>query len=173
MAASFSDRLLEQAGLLVGADPRRPRQSNLRRAVSGAYYALFHFLVDQACRSAFGATAGRTPLRRILARGFEHGQLKEVSKAFASGTLPLWMRQVAPQLTISPDLRSIAATAVRLQEQRHRADYDLSVPFTRPEAEDLVADARDAIALWPGVADDDATRLYLAGLLCWRTLRQR
>lgn len=173
MAASFPDRLLEQASFLIGADARRPRQSNLRRAVSGAYYGLFHFLVDQASRSSFGTTAGRAPLRNILARGFEHGQMKEASKAFASGTLPLWMRQVAPQLTIPADLRLVSGTFVRLQEQRHRADYDLSVTFARHEAGSLVTDVRNAIGLWPNIADGDAARLYLASLLCWRALRQR
>jgi hypothetical protein len=173
MAASFPDHLLEQASLLAGTDPRRPRQSNLRRAASAAYYALFHFLVDQACRSMAGAAAGRAPLRNILARGFEHGPMKEASKSFASGTLPLWMTHTAPQLAISADLRRITATFVRLQEQRHRADYDLSVAFSRLEVEVLVADARKAIDLWPTVAPDDAARLYLTGLLCWKTLRQR
>ncbi len=31
-------------------DSTRPRQANLRRAVSGAYYALFHVLVHDASR---------------------------------------------------------------------------------------------------------------------------
>jgi uncharacterized protein (UPF0332 family) len=173
MAASFPERLLEQASFLAGVDPRRPRQSNLRRAVSSAYYAVFHFLVDQACRSLLGSNAGRTSLRNILSRGFEHGQMKELSKSFASGTLPLWMRKTAPELTIPADLRFIAETFVMLQEQRHKADYNLSVRLARSETEELIASAREAIALWPVIADDDATRLYLAGLLCWKTLRQR
>jgi hypothetical protein len=36
--------LLEQAGNLARLDPTRPKQVNLRRAVSSAYYALFHLL---------------------------------------------------------------------------------------------------------------------------------
>jgi hypothetical protein len=173
MTAAFPERLLDQADLLLAADPRRPRQANLRRAVSAAYYALFHFLIDQSCRSVFGAAAGRAPLRNILARGFDHGTMKDVSRSFAGGSLPDWMRSVAPHLTIPDDLKLVARRFVLLQEARHRADYDLSDGFTRDEAVGLVADARDAITRWPGVADDDATRLYLAGLLCWRTLRQR
>ena len=99
--------------------------------------------------------------------------MKEASKSFAGGALPAWMQQTAPQLRVPGDLRKVARTFVRLQEQRHRADYDLSELMVREEAENLIASVRDAISLWPNVTEDDATRLYLAGLLCWKTLRQR
>ena len=42
--------LLSQAELLARKEPRRPRQASLRRAVSSAYYALFHFLVGEVSR---------------------------------------------------------------------------------------------------------------------------
>jgi hypothetical protein len=51
----FED-LLEQARVLAKLDTRgKPRQANLRRAVSSLYYALFHFLVERACRAIIGA----------------------------------------------------------------------------------------------------------------------
>jgi hypothetical protein len=40
--------LLAQARRLVSQDPRRPRQASLRRAISTAYYALFHLLISEA-----------------------------------------------------------------------------------------------------------------------------
>ena len=42
--------LLKQARHLATKEPRRPSQASLRRAVSAAYYALFHRLVDEATR---------------------------------------------------------------------------------------------------------------------------
>ena len=48
------DELLEQARRLALLDRRRPKQANLRRAVSAAYYSLFHFLVDESCRGILG-----------------------------------------------------------------------------------------------------------------------
>ena len=39
------DELLKQARELTTLDARRPRQANLRRAISSAYYALFHLLL--------------------------------------------------------------------------------------------------------------------------------
>ena len=45
---SLQQDLLRQARDLATKEPRRPSQASLRRAVSAAYYALFHLLVDEA-----------------------------------------------------------------------------------------------------------------------------
>ena len=45
---SLQQDLLRQARHLATKEPRRPSQASLRRAVSAAYYALFHLLVDEA-----------------------------------------------------------------------------------------------------------------------------
>jgi uncharacterized protein (UPF0332 family) len=45
---SFAQDLLEQAQHLVDWDGANPKQASLRRAVSTAYYALFHLLIDEA-----------------------------------------------------------------------------------------------------------------------------
>ena len=63
----FPDHLLEQARLLANLDKKRPRQASLRRAVSTAYYALFHLLTDAAVRNWKKARQ-----RALLARAFEH-----------------------------------------------------------------------------------------------------
>ena len=46
--------LLQQAFHLATIDAKKPKQANLRRAVSSAYYAVFHLLIDEACRVQFG-----------------------------------------------------------------------------------------------------------------------
>ncbi len=62
--------LLDPAEQLAQLDPRRPKQANLRRAVSSAYYALFHLLaltthLSSTIRSeAFLPTRGGTMSRR-------------------------------------------------------------------------------------------------------------
>ena len=43
------DDLIALAKKIAELDPNRPRQANLRRAVSTAYYAVFHYLIDEAC----------------------------------------------------------------------------------------------------------------------------
>jgi uncharacterized protein (UPF0332 family) len=49
------EHLLEQAVTLARLDSRRPKQANLRRSISAAYYALFHLLIDEACRAQIGS----------------------------------------------------------------------------------------------------------------------
>ncbi len=99
--------------------------------------------------------------------------MKDASRTFSGGTLPDWIVAVVPHLAVPADLQAVAEAFVLLQAARHRADYDLTADFTRLEATEFVTLARDSIARWPAVAEDDAARLYLAGLLCWKTLRQR
>ena len=45
---AFADDLLEQAYHLANRESGDPKQASLRRAVSTAYYALFHLLIDEA-----------------------------------------------------------------------------------------------------------------------------
>ena len=45
---AFHDDLLELAQDLANLHPEDPHQASLRRAVSTAYYALFHLLISEA-----------------------------------------------------------------------------------------------------------------------------
>jgi uncharacterized protein (UPF0332 family) len=46
---ALADELIDQAYHLLSLDhPKPPKQVNLRRAVSAAYYSLFHLLIDEA-----------------------------------------------------------------------------------------------------------------------------
>ena len=70
---AFPDDLLEQAQHLAQREPKRPKQASLRRAVSTAYYALFHLLITETTRN------WRRPAERhTLARMFEHTQMGKV-----------------------------------------------------------------------------------------------
>ena len=44
----FAEDLVEQAYHLANREPTNPKQASLRRAVSTAYYAPFHLLIDDA-----------------------------------------------------------------------------------------------------------------------------
>jgi len=79
--------LLEQAVKLAKLDVKKPKQVNLRRAVSSAYYALFHLLVDEACRIQIGTQHNQAPFRHVLGRAFLHGVMKEACRSFGGGTL--------------------------------------------------------------------------------------
>ncbi len=138
--------LLHQAELLARHDRRRPRQANLRRAVSSAYYALFHLLAASgAARLLSGA--GREPARVALSRSFEHKAMADACKDLARGAQSK-LRVALGGATVPQQLLDVARAFVELQEARHRADYDLSVQFSRQEALGLVQSAAQAFADW-------------------------
>ncbi len=82
----FAD-LLDQAELLATSDARKPKQANLRRAVSSAYYGVFHYLDRESCNRLFGSQHGQAPYRHVLGRAFVHTGMKKACASFAGGTL--------------------------------------------------------------------------------------
>lgn len=164
---SLTTDLLDQADMLAKREPKNPKQASLRRAVSNAYYALFHLLVGDAAR-LFAKVIGRDDDATIsrLARTFDHTPIKDVSTGFKQSQLPF-----ALQLTgsvIPPDLQLVAKTFVDLQDARHKADYDLARSFARIEVQNHIRDVRKAIEAWNRVRETSESRIYLACFALWK-----
>ncbi|MDZ7858219.1 hypothetical protein [Sphaerotilus sp.] len=154
--------LLEQASFLCGRERKRPKQASLRRAVSSAYYALFHLLIE-ASVAHFGS---RSPmaLRRLMARAYSHGDMLAACKHLALGTPPPHLSALLAT-PVEADLRLIATAFVELQDQRHRADYDLSAGFTRIGVDMLITKVEDAFQAWERVAGTHNAKVFLSALL--------
>lgn len=165
--ADLSRDLLEQAEHLVAKDSGKPKQANVRRGISTAYYALFHFLSERATAELVGTTNDRADIRAWLGRALEHGTMNDVCKFFGNPTDKAFV-SFSEQLNFIPsaDLKYIADTFVRLQEARHRADYDLSKKVTRSDAQTAIADVRAAIAKWGHLEKSSPrlTQIFSAGL---------
>jgi hypothetical protein len=157
---SFADDLLEQAEHLVGRDPRRPRQVNLRRAISAAYYGLFHPL----CGEATAALVSGADFRALLSRAFEHTDMKKVCLPFTAGNLPKHLQAVVGA-TVPPDLRTVANAFVELQQARHDADYNLSATYSRVNTAQILHSARAAFEAWQRVRATPPARVFLVALL--------
>ena len=59
----------------------------------------------------------------------------------------------------------VAAAFAELQEERHRADYDLTAVLTRSDARNAVTRARSAIADWETTCNTAPARLFLLLML--------
>jgi hypothetical protein len=154
--------LLEQAKFLVRREQRKPKQASLRRAVSAAYYAAFHLLgADAASQASPPSPAG---LRIRVQRSLEHGAMKEAAKRFESQRLPDTIKPLVP-IPLPSDLVALAQCFIRLQEERHAADYDLTSPFDRVRAQDAVDLASRLFTYWEKVKATEAARLFLAALV--------
>jgi len=154
--------LLQQAKMLTQIDPRRPKQVNLRRAVSAAYYAAFHLLAFESASQ----TSPTIPLglkQRVL-RALSHTAMKEASKAFVHGNYP---RDLAPLLSLPMPLEigEIARLFVELQGERHKADYDLAEKFDRSRALASIQNAELLFGYWSVARDTQNARVFLASLM--------
>ena len=142
---AFHNDLLEQALHLALRDRKRPKQASLRRAVSTAYYALFHLLVSEAVGS------WKVKYQRpSLARAFDHGRMKSASLKCKSA---------------NTDLRAVASAFVELQQSRHLTDYDNAKMWTRVETIELIDMAAGAFKDWTAVRGQRMAQDFLLSLL--------
>lgn len=166
--------LLDQAVSLAKLDAEKPKQANLRRAVSSTYYALFHLLVDEACRIQIGARHNQAPFRQVLGRAFVHGVMKDACKSFGGGTLKKGVAKGLPSgFAISPEIRRLATTFVDLQDGRHLADYDLTERFKRSDVLTLVEQVKQNIQDFTKLPSSNEKSFFLACLWAWKELANR
>lgn len=171
---SLYDDLLTQAETLAGLDRSKPKQANLRRAVSAAYYALFHFLVDEGCRQVLGTRQSTTAFRRIVARAFDHGSMRGACDAFSRGQFPRGVTRSLPSgFAVPIDLADVAQSFIELQEQRHLGDYDLGTTFDREGVRSQIEQAERAIETFSRLSDETMKQFFLSCLLTWKNLGGR
>jgi len=140
------EHLFEQADSLIGPPPAGPpRQVDLRRAISAAYYGVFHAAVTAASDLVVGAVHRGSGRYALVYRSIQHRSLREVCEDAQKQTLPAKYAAYAPQNGFGPDIAAFATAAIELQEKRHRADYDPHIRVNSADATFAVAAARAAL----------------------------
>lgn len=164
---TLAQDLLEQAAHLASREKGKPKQASLRRAMSAAYYSVFHLVVADGARRIVDLPR----LRPIVARAFEHRKLLTIANAVeriaAKPKEQHWLRQHL-SLPVSPDLGAFCSTFADLQDRRHGADYDVGGSFTRSDAIGVVTVAQAAHGAWARQRDSENALVFLlagAGLL--------
>ena len=117
----------------------RPRQSNLRRAISTVYYAMFHCLAKCCADTIVG---GRGATRSAKAwtqayRALDHGKAK--NRCANQKTLKAFPKPIA----------DFAYQFVALQRKRHKADYAPAERYTTTKTE-VIRDLDNARGLIQG-----------------------
>ena len=127
----------------LGGGIGRPVQAELRRAVSAAYYALFHALSRSCANILVGvAPASRSqPAWSQVYRALEHGHAKNQCSNWRM--LSRFPRQI----------RGFADSVVEMQRHRQEADYNPDARFSRSDVLLFIRDAKRAISEF---ADTDA-----------------
>ena len=161
---SYPSDLLAQARHLAGKEPKRPKQASLRRAVSTAYYSLFHLLVSETASSMLKG-GERSDIHRVFRRAFVHAHMKGVAESFAGGTVPKAWQAPMGGAPVSKDLQQVASAFVDLQEARHEADYDFRRLFIRRDVHDLIEAAEKAASSWRNVRGNPEGQVFMTALL--------
>lgn len=162
--------LLEQAeNLVTSSKPGPSKQANLRRAVSAAYYALFHQFTADATFSHISNVSG---LREVSRRSLGHGQMKDACKAFLSYNPPKkrevknFVDLINPPL--DTDLKFVLEAFIELQAARHNADYNTLIPQSRSDALRLVSKAKEAHSKWTkasGIGSTANAKILMAAFM--------
>lgn len=152
---AYHDDLLAHALALVHEQP--PSQLTLRKAVSAAYYAVFHLLIFESTEHW-----DNSGLRTTLGRAYDHGLMKSTSNRILDGREFPYTNE-NPQVV--RDLREIAQGFSQLQEDRHFADYNLTKPLNPVDALRQVKAAEKIFLTLSAVKTEQIIQEYLTLLL--------
>lgn len=144
---AFHDDLLTQAGELIHQNEPKSTQADLRRAVSTAYYALFHLLISETTLNW-----NRDSTRDAFGRMFDHALMRKASQRLLDSRLFPFAGE-DPKLVQS--LKTVAQAFVQLQDKRHIADYHNGIRWTPVESLREVATARKAFQIWASIRNQD------------------
>ena len=167
MAILNPDHLFEQAEELISPRAGRPRQVDVRRAISAAYYAIFHAIITAATDQFVGVTNRDESRYGLVYRSVDHRWLRELCTEVQKQTLTSKFKPYAPFGGFGANIAAFAAAVVELQVKRHAADYaadyDVMTRINRSDAAPAIAGARAALGQFDKASQQD--RLAFLSLL--------
>ena len=144
------------ASRLLTATPypnAHPSQDALRRAVSTAYYAMFHALASSNADCIVGAA--HDPLTEHawsrIYRGLNHNAARRYL--------------LQDQSLFSPPVRQFAADFAQLQDLRHQADYNPNTTFALPDTLTWIERAESAIETFMRLDADERRMVAIQSLI--------
>lgn len=155
----------------------RPPQVGLRRAVSAAYYAVFHALTERLAGASLAHLAPGD--LSVLRRQIDHAALDRALRAASGRGAPTLHDPRAKQLghlaraTLARNatVRDLAKRFSTLRKEREAADYDHVKMFNRGEVLELVRSAELALRAVGSLTDEEARTLFALALLVQRPPR--
>ena len=147
MAVPNPAHFFDQADKLMAPPPGGPpREVDLRRAISAAYYGLFHAVAAAAADHYVGRTRHSTGLYALVYRSVEHKRLKTLCNAAKNSRLDAKYAPYVQAQNFGQDIQDFAKEVVQHQEKRHKHDYDPLTTATLSDARLAVESARAALA---------------------------
>jgi hypothetical protein len=156
------DAYFDHAVALVDPpQPSKTEQIDFRRAVSAAYYAVFHLLTMTAAKH-WAIVADRNRFARL----FEHNKIKKASMDLPNRLKERLGVSPSPQDRKTADaLIFIAREFVALQQVRHTADYDNSKMWSYTEVENAITRPHTLYIRWNTVRYTPMAQSYLLDMM--------
>jgi len=140
------EHLFEQADrLIVPPQAGPPRQVDVRRAISAAYYGVFHATLTAAADHFVGSAKRGTRQYGLVYRSVQHGALRSLCELATKPRLAAKYAPHVPNGSFGPNISAFAAAAFELQEKRHSADYDPLIRVKTSDAKLAIGTARAAL----------------------------
>jgi len=139
------EHLLAQAERLIVPPAGRPRQVDLRRAISNAYYCVFHAILAAAADQFVGSSKRSSRHYSLVYRSVDHGSLRSLCSELKNRNLTHKIAYHAPADGFDLDTQTFAKFVLELQEKRVAADYDPGIRVKTLDARLAVEAARTAL----------------------------
>lgn len=137
----------------------------MRRALSAAYYGLFHFVLTVVADEVVGKTKRKTPAYSLVYRSIPHRSLRDLCSEVQKSTPAKMFVAYFPAKGFDRRIKAFAMVAIDLQEKRHRADYDPLQRFKISDVALAIESARSALRQFTK-ASAEQRRLFAMLLLC-------
>lgn len=129
---------------LLRSYDKQPNPASLRRCVSSAYYSVWHCLC-YAWSKKFDVN-----LQSKLYRQPDHKNAKTAAGSVKGGKSS-WLTELSP---CCEEMEKFCEDFIRLQEERHLADYDIDKTIPKHEAVAAVERAKRCIGLFESVFNE-------------------
>ena len=148
--------LIKTARGMAVLDPQQPTQTDLRRAISTAYYALFHCLALSGADLLIGAQ--RDSAWHQVYRALEHGKTVQVCNNHQR------------MAEFPKSIRKFASAFVILQRERQQADYAPEMRYNESSVLKEIDRAEEAISHYEQAGVQDRRRFVALVLFRQRPL---
>lgn len=122
-----------------------PRQVDVRRAISAAYYALFHAVLIELADQFIGVTLKRDVDYGLAYRSISHSWARALCDETKKPSPGKKVAAYVPAGGFGPDIQAFSVAFLDLQEKRHNADYDPMSRVKTADARVAISTARSAI----------------------------
>lgn len=115
MAILSSEHLFEQATKLIVPPPAGPpRQVDVRRAISAAYYGVFHAIVTAAADQFIGVTKRSSSQYGLVYRSIDHASLRTLCEEAKRSAVSAKYIPHVPEGGSGPNISTFAGAVLEL-----------------------------------------------------------